>query len=55
MKAMAKTRRQPGVDMHDTGKVNVAPIIAHRLGLAEGRRGFETCVSREAARVIFTA
>lgn len=37
----------------DTGKVNVAPIITHRLGLAEGRRGFEMCVSREATKVIF--
>ncbi len=37
----------------NTGKVKVGPMITHRLSLAEARRGFEMCVSREATKAIF--
>jgi 2-desacetyl-2-hydroxyethyl bacteriochlorophyllide A dehydrogenase len=36
-----------------TGKINLAPIITHRLPFSKGQEGFDLAVSRKAAKVVF--
>ena len=43
------------LSLMSSGKINLAPIITHRLPLSRGKEGFELAVSRTAAKVVLCA
>ena len=38
----------------EAGKINVQPMITHRLGLSQWQEGFDAMAKKEAIKVIFT-
>lgn len=38
-----------------TGKIDIAPVITHRLPIEEGKKGFDLALNRTAAKVVFCA
>lgn len=48
MKAIVKTRKEPGIEVLD-----VAPVITHRLPLDRAEEGFKLALAKEAGKVLF--
>jgi len=42
-----------GLRLMSAGKIDIAPIITHRLAFSQGKEGFEMALSRTAAKVVF--